>query len=322
MKHLSYIILFICISSITNAQNNIKSAQAISDKILLAKLISENAENGIAIVMDLNYDSIVSYSGFAKVGKSFKKDTSLLTKAIEPGGLMSPLSAAVLIDNFGVLLDDSIDLEGGQTNFGNLVVRDQELHGIRYASLLRVIAESSNVGIAKFVKSRMQGDQKLDIFKNKVKGYFVSDKGINFSNNDESNLPFWAFGYGIGITPLQIFEFYNRIVNNDVTLFNHPETLKQIQIALEEVVANGTAKHVFQGTNFEVAGKTATSLVANKNGYGNAQYFASFVGYAPKADPKYICLVMIKCKPHAPNHFGSSVAAPVFKSIIENLNKD
>ena len=60
-------------------------------------------------------------------------------------------------------------------------------------------------------------------------------------------------------------------------------------------------------------------LALNKNGYTDAQYQASFIGYAPAENPKYACMVIIKCHKNAANHYGASVAGPVFKAIIENL---
>ncbi|HEX3024566.1 MAG TPA: penicillin-binding transpeptidase domain-containing protein, partial [Chitinophagaceae bacterium] len=82
----------------------------------------------------------------------------------------------------------------------------------------------------------------------------------------------------------------------------------------------GTAKEIFKNSSYKVAGKTGTALVANDNkGYADEIFQSSFAGYFPANDPQYTILVVIKNKPHALNHYGASVAGPVFKEIADRL---
>jgi hypothetical protein len=39
-------------------------------------------------------------------------------------------------------------------------------------------------------------------------------------------------------------------------------------------------------------------------------------GFAPYDNPGYSCIVVIKCKPHAPSYFGSQVAGELFKEMM------
>jgi cell division protein FtsI (penicillin-binding protein 3) len=90
---------------------------------------------------------------------------------------------------------------------------------------------------------------------------------------------------------------------------------------MEMVVTEGTAKKVFKGMPFKVAGKTGTAHVKDgkKIEYDDGVYQASFVGYFPADNPQYTCIVVIRTKPHAASHFGGTLAAPVFKQIAEKL---
>ena len=90
MKQFFYVLLLINLTA--QAQGIKKDLQSFSDKTLLAKLISEQADNGLAVVMDLSTNKIVSLSAFVRKGKSYRKDTSLLFRPIEPGSLMLPIS--------------------------------------------------------------------------------------------------------------------------------------------------------------------------------------------------------------------------------------
>jgi hypothetical protein len=295
------------------------SNQYFSDQTLLAKLNAEQAESGLAVLMDLKNNKIISQSAFSKVDKKYLTDYGLLNRQIEPGSLIIPLSAALIMDNFGVTLNDTIDLEKGKTIINGRVILDAELHGMNSASLLKIITESSNVGIAKMVYNCLK-EHNYNLNFNDIIHDYVGTPPNEYILTSE--IPFKAFGYNILLTPNQIFNFYQRVAKSDSTLFTHPETLKQIQTALQEVCTNGTAKNLFEGSKISFSGKTGTSLVLGKNSYANSQFQSSFIGYDNVQNPRYACIVIIKCKPKSPNHFGATVAGPVFKSIMENILKD
>jgi cell division protein FtsI (penicillin-binding protein 3) len=82
------------------------------------------------------------------------------------------------------------------------------------------------------------------------------------------------------------------------------------------VVENGTAKNI-RGTHYKIAGKTGTAQIL-ENGRYTRKYITSFVGYFPAHAPKYSAIVMIK-NPRGWRQYGSSVAAPVFKEIADNI---
>jgi cell division protein FtsI (penicillin-binding protein 3) len=316
---MKYIVALLMLLSIkVNAQTSENKYQNFSDKTLIASLKENQAVSGLAIVLDLSTNNIVSSSAFSKKGNAYVKDSTLLNTPIEPAGLMLPISAAVIMDNFGVQLNSQVDLEGGSTIINGKKIVDAEAHGIRNTSLLTVIAESSNVGIAKLVNNTFANKESSDFFINKVQGYVGNESIIKYAQ-DNNNIPWNAFGYALTITPNQIFNFYTRVAKNDNKLFNNASTLQAVKTALAEVCSNGTARKLFSNTIYKVAGKTGTGLVANKNGYADAQYLSSFVGFTSVDNPQYVCMVMIKTKPHAVNHYGASVAGPVFNTLIGNL---
>jgi len=68
---------------------------------------------------------------------------------------------------------------------------------------------------------------------------------------------------------------------------------------------------------YDIAGKTGTAQIPVGNQYDPELTIASFVGYAPADDPRFIALVKID-KPRL-DPWGAEVAAPVFKAIAEQL---
>jgi cell division protein FtsI (penicillin-binding protein 3) len=161
-----------------------------------------------------------------------------------------------------------------------------------------------------------------------------------------TTLPWMAFGYNIQVTPLQTLSLYNSVANNGIMMLPYLvnavkeegaiihefqptvvdekicslETLKQVRDCLEGVCTEGTARKLFLNSPYKVAGKTGTALVANgSRGYADQIFQSSFVGFFPAENPQYTILVVIVNKPHVVNHFGASVAGPVFKEIADRL---
>jgi cell division protein FtsI (penicillin-binding protein 3) len=273
--------------------------------------------------VDLKTNSIVSKSAFRKKGQGYIRDTTLFYTPIEPGGLILPMSAAMIMDNYGVTFNDSVDLELGKTQINGRIILDAEQHKRRFTNLKMIIAESSNVGIAKMVNNSFKQHNYELNFKDMINDYVGTAKITPNESIIISQIPFQAFGYSLLLTPNDIFNFYKRVAQSDPTLFKHPETLTQVQTALGEVANNGTAKNLFRDAKYNYAAKTGTVLVEElKKGYAKNQFQSEFIGYDNAEHPRYACMVIIKCKPNSPNHFGATVAGPVFKDIMEAALKN
>jgi cell division protein FtsI (penicillin-binding protein 3) len=151
-----------------------------------------------------------------------------------------------------------------------------------------------------------------------------------------------AYGYGFEITPLHTLALYNAVANDGemirpvlvksikradeeeeefaTDVINSKicsgKTLDKLKLLLEGVVERGTAKNI-RGTHYRIAGKTGTAQILENGRYAK-KYITSFVGYFPANEPKYSAIVLIK-NPRGWYQYGSSVAAPVFKEIADNI---
>ena len=156
------------------------------------------------------------------------------------------------------------------------------------------------------------------------------------------SLPWMSYGYGFEITPLHTLALYNAVANDgemikpvfvksvkradeEEDVFTtqvinkkicSSKTLDKLKLLLEGVVENGTAMNI-KGTHYRIAGKTGTAKIL-ENGRYTTKYITSFVGYFPAHEPKYSAIVLIK-NPRGWYQYGSSVAAPVFKEIADNI---
>lgn len=96
------------------------------------------------------------------------------------------------------------------------------------------------------------------------------------------------------------------------------ETCAKMAQWLENVTIKGTGKQA-RLERFRVAGKTGTAQIHNSHGgYAGGSYLASFVGYFPVEQPRYLVLVMFSRPKGA--YYGGAVAAPVFKKVGDRIS--
>ena len=87
---------------------------------------------------------------------------------------------------------------------------------------------------------------------------------------------------------------------------------------LEKVVSEGSGKQAYI-EGYAVAGKTGTAQKYQNGVIAVGKYVASFVGYFPANNPKYLALVIID-EPVG-QYYGSTVAAPYAKQVFEGIIK-
>jgi cell division protein FtsI (penicillin-binding protein 3) len=94
-------------------------------------------------------------------------------------------------------------------------------------------------------------------------------------------------------------------------------TAKRLKGLLADVLTPGGTGVKASPAHYRAAGKTGTAQKSNRRsgGYTSDLYTASFVGFAPVADPKVVVVVVIN-EPQK-GHYGGVVAAPAFRRITQ-----
>jgi cell division protein FtsI (penicillin-binding protein 3) len=96
-------------------------------------------------------------------------------------------------------------------------------------------------------------------------------------------------------------------------------TAKQLRLMMESVVsAKGTAPSAAI-PGYRVAGKTGTANRYDTECRCYSGYTASFIGFAPADNPKYVISVTIQDPKGA--HYGGSLGGPVFKKVMSFVLK-
>ena len=333
--------------------------QEVTEKALMNMMVKNEAQTGVAIVMEVKTGKIKAIANLGKVGEGkYTEDLNYAITPTEPGSTFKLVTLLSALEDGKVNLNSRVNLEGGVWKVSGQTVNDSEKHGKFDASILEAFEESSNVGMAKIAMTHYSNNVN-EYFKHLTKLRLDSTSGLDLVGERQprlvkpgsrlwgpTTLPWMAFGYNIEITPLQTLNLYNSIANNGVMMRPYlvnsiqeegkiiksispkvynaqlckPTTIRDLRIALEGVCINGTAKKLFAGSLYKVAGKTGTAKVANGNkGYGEGIFQSSFAGYFPADNPQYTVVVIIKNKPHAANFYGASVAGPLFKEIADRL---
>ncbi len=96
-------------------------------------------------------------------------------------------------------------------------------------------------------------------------------------------------------------------------------TAAEMRKMMQGVVLYGTGKNA-QLNGYTSAGKTGTAqkIDVRTHTYSKTKYIASFVGFAPVNNPAVSIAVIID-SPSVGSHFGSSVSAPVFNELAQQV---
>ena len=148
-----------------------------------------------------------------------------------------------------------------------------------------------------------------------------------------------SFGQGIAVTPIQMVTAISSVANDGMMMTPHvvrsvidrgqqysvtpqvisspissetAQTLTQmLTVALEEEASDALVE------GYSIAGKTGTGEIPTEFGYTSELTNASFVGWGPSDDPQFLVYVWLE-KPTI-SKWGSVVAAPVFRDVVEKL---
>ncbi len=332
--------------------------QEVTENALMKMMIKNEAQTGVAMVMEVKTGKIKAIANLGKISEGvYREDLNYATRVTEPGSTFKLVTLLSALEN-GVKLTDKINLEGGLWSYAGRPVKDAETHGKHEATVLEAFEESSNVGMAKLMVNNFVPKPQV-YFKQLSKLRLDSSSGIDLMGEGRpqitrpgdkvwaaTTLPWMGFGYAVAVAPIQTLTLYNSIANNGLMMRPYlvnaimeegkiiksiepkaypwavasPNTINALHTALEGVCVNGTAKKLFVNSLYKVAGKTGTALVANgTKGYTESIFQSSFIGYFPADNPQYTIAVIIINHPHAANHFGASVAGPVWKEISDRL---
>jgi cell division protein FtsI (penicillin-binding protein 3) len=330
--------------------------QYIAEKALEEAVTEFSAKSGMAIIMAPKTGAILAmahfpffnpnaFNGFDK--KLWRNRT--ITDPFEPGSTMKIFSAAAALESGNAFPNSIFYCENGAYKIGQEVVHDTRPYG--WLSLQQIIKHSSNIGAVKV--SEITGPESL--YKTLRDFGFGSKTGIDCPGETSGSLsPFkqWAkidagtisFGQGISVSALQLASAASAIANEGLLMKpyivqaitdQNGRLLKSFEPRIaRRVVSEKTARTLVRimqtvitkgGTGvkaaiegYSVCGKTGTAQKIDEKGeYSDGKFISSFVGFAP-AEKSEVAILVVIDEPQD-QHYGSIVAAPVFKKIAHKI---
>ncbi|MBX3164179.1 MAG: transpeptidase family protein [Bacteroidetes bacterium] len=277
--------------------------QDVAEQALYRELLKNKATHGCAVLMEVKTGEIKAIANLTKNPNDSTSYSESLNYAIgyatEPGSTFKLASYLAVMDDYGVNLDEKIQVGNGTVTFYNKTIRDAHAPETPELTLQRAFEVSSNVAVAKMITKYYQKDPQK--FTNKLRSFHLHQKlgvsipgeGNPFIKQPKSkdwsgvSLPQISYGYESLITPLQTLTLYNAVANNGkmvkprfvkeikrngitVQKFEtevidekivSDETIQKAKQMLEGVVKNGSGKNL-NITAFKVGGKTGTAQIA------------------------------------------------------------
>jgi cell division protein FtsI (penicillin-binding protein 3) len=277
-----------------------------------------------------------------------------VTDLYEPGSTFKPINIAIALDQ-GVIKPDTSIYDSGIIYIDTWPIKNHDFAS-RGANgnltIAEVLQRSSNVAMIQIMQrvnrqkyydelKRLGLGQKIGIDLPGENASHLKDEKLFTSTKIEAATS--AFGQGFSLTPVKLAQLHAAISNGGKLIKPHlikglvdpqgqfhwqpnleqkqvftPATSKIVTEMMETVVTQGSGSPA-KIPGYRIGGKTGTAQKAGKNGgYLPDAKITSFVSILPIDNPRYVVLAVID-EPQGANTFGSTVAAPIVKSVMDAL---
>jgi cell division protein FtsI/penicillin-binding protein 2 len=265
----------------------------------------------------------------------------------EPGSVFKILTVAAALDAKAIVPTDRY-LDKGSIEIGGYIIQNWDRKAYGWQDITGCLQHSLNVCLT-WIAQKL-GTKNFYSYMNAFGIGHLTDIDLEGESKQtlkvpgdpewyEVNLGTNSFGQGVAVTPIQMAMAASAIANDGKMMAPHllrsyvldgVQYDKQPQVVgmpitadtahtLSEMLANSLELEASTALvpGYRVAGKTGTAEIPLPGGYFEKLTNASFVGWGPVDDPKFLVFLWLE-KPTT-NTWSSVVAAPVFSEIVKNL---
>lgn len=330
--------------------------QHIAENHIREAVEQSQSEQGAVLIMNPRTGEILAsaiYPAFDPNNFSAysaeRRRNIVITDQYEPGSTFKFVTAGAALEH-GLVWEEREFYSGAYLEVDGGRIRNWDGRGNGNINFLQAMESSDNIVFAKLavelgperfypiIRAFGFGGRLGIDFPGEGRGTVVAPGEVKFGEKIR-----WAnigFGQGIAVTPLQMLVAISAVANDGLVMQPRlvseirdsqgrlvekfePETIGRaldkstanvLSRLLRSVVVNGSGSQA-EISGYYSAGKTGTAEVPEKGGYGDDR-ISSFVGFAPVDDPALAALVILY-KPQVETRFGSVLAAPVFREVME-----
>lgn len=318
--------------------------QCIVQEELQMAVEESQASWGAAVVVDPSCGDILAMGSYpVRSADGALAANNCIASMHEPGSTFKIVTLAACLEGGLVTAPDSFDCSAGKIPVADRTISDCHTFGV--LTVEEIIAHSSNVGTIRMAQllddSTLYGTCR-DFGFGSLTGIELPGEraGILRPPSEWSGLSHAsiAIGQEVAVTPLQLAMAYCAVANGgmlyqprlvmssvsdgeerDWSLFPSrrvmsEETSAEMRRILRCAVQYGTGTSASLDA-VGVAGKTGT---AERLGLGRGVYLSAFAGMLPADDPSIVAVVVIDA-PSYEYRYGSTLAAPAFRRIVERI---
>lgn len=329
-----------------------RDVQWVAQNAISQAVASSRAESGTVIVMDPKTGAILAQASAPTFDPNISSTITLnklrnpaVQEVYEPGSTGKVITVAAALQE-GLVTPQSVFTIPYKMKVADEYFHDHEKHPTQRLTTTGLLAVSSNTGSIQ-IGQKLGKDTLYNYLRKFGIGQSTNSKlpgesaGILHPVKEWSgtSLPTIAFGQGYSLTAMQATSVFATIANDGVRVSPSilagvvdesgkytpakesesvrvlsSQTASNMRAMMESVVSsNGTAPSAAI-SGYRIAGKTGTANRFNSACKCYSGYTASFIGFAPADQPKYVISVTIQDPKGM--HWGGVLAGPVFKKVM------
>ena len=329
-----------------------RDVQWVAQNAISQAVASSRAESGTVIVMDPKTGAILAQASAPTFDPNISSTITLnklrnpaVQEVYEPGSTGKVITVAAALQE-GLVTPQSVFTIPYKMKVADEYFHDHEKHPTQRLTTTGLLAVSSNTGSIQ-IGQKLGKDTLYNYLRKFGIGQSTNSKlpgesaGILHPVKEWSgtSLPTIAFGQGYSLTAMQATSVFATIANDGVRVSPSilagvvdesgkytpakenesvrvlsSQTASNMRAMMESVVSsNGTAPAAAI-SGYRIAGKTGTANRFNSACKCYSGYTASFIGFAPADQPKYVISVTIQDPKGM--HWGGVLAGPVFKKVM------
>jgi cell division protein FtsI (penicillin-binding protein 3) len=328
-----------------------RDVQWVAQNAISQAVASSKAKSGTVIVMDPKTGAILAQASAPTFDPNSNSITQeklknpAVQEVYEPGSTGKVITVAAAMQE-GLVSPDTVFTIPYSMKVSDGVFHDHEKHPTQRLTTTGLLAVSSNTGSIQ-IGQKLGKDNLYDYLRKFGIGESTNSKlpgesvGILHPVKDWSgtSLPTISFGQGYSVTAIQATSVFATIANDGVRVkpsilagvvdesgkytpakpnesikVLSAETAINLRAMMESVVSKDGTAPTAAIPGYRVAGKTGTAMRYNTSCSCYSGYTASFIGFAPADQPKYVVSVTIQDPQGL--HWGGALAGPVFKKVM------
>lgn len=334
-----------------------RSIQFIAESKLKEGVEKYDAESGMVGIIDPKTGEIMAMASYPKFdprsyweySDAFYKNP-FISDLYEPGSTFKPIVMSYALDRQIITPQTRCNQCAGPVSVGGYQIHTWNDKYYPNINMIETIQHSDNTGMV-FIAQKLGLEKMIDALN---KFGIGSETNIDLQGEASASLKpknEWyavdlataGFGQGISVTPIEILSAISAIANNGKRMEPHvvsavenpdgsvvkipPKVVdqsisSQTAKAMTEIMVNAVNKGEASWARlkgYRIAGKTGTASIPIQGHYDPNQTIASFVGFAPADNPRFVMIVIFN-KPKV-SIYGAETAAPVFFSIAKSILK-